>query len=117
MTNPTRAERALSRLGRPIAFTLRTAQSEDDYGVVYAETEVTLQARVDYDSTATRDNSTRDSHAEYDATVYVSSRTDSLTGGGGESATSANLDGETYRVLTIADQDNGLYALYCMRES
>jgi hypothetical protein len=117
------ARRALSRAGREVSLSNRKKIGEDDYGPNFDETTDsphTVTARVDRDTSAEVVRDSSGSEVRVDADIFIRDDTaavnDGLDGGGHKGASRVDVDGETYVVIQIDRQDNGLLRLETARK-
>jgi len=126
MTNPATkraARRAIDRAGRDV--TLRNYDLSESGGrqerSVTSSSPHTITARVERSGGASTDRDIRETgEPTADVTIYVAdddSGVGSIRDGGGRGASEIDVDNETYLVVQNDDQDNGLLALECERQT
>lgn len=118
MTNATLkrvARRALERAGRDVTLRNYSKTGEDDYGENYSSSTQTVTARVVRSSVANPQRDAFGADTDADAEIYVSDQINGITDGGGDGASEVDVDGQTYVVVQLDDQDNGQYCLLCVR--
>lgn len=115
------ARRTLRRAGRDVTLRNYFVASEDDYGENYdpvAGSPFTVTARVERSTAATPNRDAFGADVEADVEIFVESGTSAAAGlsdGAGDGASEIDVDGQTYVVLQLDDQDNGLLRLLCVR--